>query len=124
MDDSEIKRSETKRFRNMSKILYIEVLSNRVSIRLDDDIVHYLHLNQGDILELTLGTGTSVLHIRNGEITDISYISHRSSFLDIVSFILDWDKTCSTRTSLNFLLERGEVLDITRDRRINKILGE
>ena len=121
MDDSEIKRSETKRFRNMSKILYIEVLSNRVSIRLYDDIGHYLHLNQGDILELT---GTSVLHIRNSEITDISYISHRSNFLDIVSFILDWDKTCSTRTSLNFLLERGEVLDITRDRRINKILGE
>lgn len=82
---------------------YFEVMKDNVSICLDSDIGYHHHFKIGDVLLIIMD--------------DDLGITLKNDWIEVVnpSFTLDWDKTCSARLSTASCINKGVMVDITKN---------
>ena len=82
---------------------YFEVMKDNVSICLDSDIGYHHHFKIGDVLLIIMD--------------DDLGIKLKHDWIEVInpSFTLDWDKTCSARLSTASCINKGVMVDITKN---------
>jgi len=98
---------------------YLEALTNRASIELDSYVGYYLHIKEGDLIEISSDM-KHMAHIRSGIWRDIGL----NGICFESCFILEWDKTSRSRKTLWQLLDKGYFKDVTEQEERDKKLKD
>ncbi len=97
-------------------IKYYEVLSNKISYLIDNDVAYYIHLKKGDIVIL------NTVKIQNSYFESYVVIDGSTYYYNF--FVLNWCKTTRQITSLE---NKNHFIEVTnrelRKKKINEIIN-
>jgi hypothetical protein len=95
-------------------IYYLEVISEGLSVCLDNDVNFYHHYKIGDIIKIDYKLNEAYLHFNNWS-------------FKYDGFTIDWGKVNQKRLSVSSCINSKYIIDITkqieREEKINKILS-